>query len=253
MPNRETLLVLSNPKVLLYFGSPSNPPLADGQMRTIPAPAELEKNFNDALNNSDVDLRYKFLRLTRDEYTGMGESVAAYHVGRLLQNLNQPVRLTQGRFLTWDSVQKHDLILLGSPLINDWTFQNVARSNFNFIPGAVENVEPQAGELKHYQQVVEQGKASAAGLTDYGVIKRLTSSDGLNILLLAGSSSAGTAGVGEFFASAEKMREIYNRIGSATGARTVPPNWEVLIKLKIREGLTVESSAIATRPAGRTK
>ena len=253
MPNRQTLLVLSNPKVLLYFGSPSDPPLADGQKRTIRAPAELEKTFSDALNNSDVGLPYRFLRLTREEYTGMGESIAVYHIGRLLQNLNQTVRLTQGRFLTWDSVQKHDLILLGSPLINDWTFQNVARSNFNFVPGGVENVEPQVGEMKHYQQAVEQGKAPATGLTDYGVIKRLTSSDGLNILLLAGGSSAGTAGVGEFFASAEKMRDIYNRICQAVGAKTVPPNWEVLIKLKIREGLTVESTAIAIRPIGRTK
>ena len=253
MPNRETLLVLSNPKVLLYFGSPSTRPLADGQKRTIPAPAELEKKFSDALNNSDVGLPYRFLRLTREEYTGMGESVAAYHVGRLLQNLNQPVRLTQGRFLTWDSVQKHDLILLGSPLINDWTFQNVARSNFNIVTGGVENVKPQAGELSHYQQVAEQGKSPVDGMTDYGVIKRLTSSDGLNILLLAGVSSAGTAGVGEFFASAEKIRGICNRIREATGGKTVPPNWEVLIKLRIREGLPVESAAVAIRPVRRTK
>src|ERR1035437_3846174 len=79
MPNRETLLVLSNPKVLLYFGSPSNPPQADGQQRTVPAPPELERTFSDALNNSDVGLPYRFLRLTPEEYTGMGESVAAYH------------------------------------------------------------------------------------------------------------------------------------------------------------------------------
>ena len=170
-----------------------------------------------------------------------------------MQNLNQPVRLTQGRFLTWDSVQKHDLILLGSPLINDWTFQNVARSNFNIVPGGIENVKPQAGESKHYQQVVEQGKSTTAGLTDFGLIKRLTSSDGLNILLLAGVSSAATAGVGEFFASAEKMGSVYNHLREVNGVKTVPANWEVLIKLKIREGLTVESTAIAIRPAGRTK
>ena len=253
MPNRETLLVLSNPKVLLYFGSASNPPLADGQKHTIRAPAELDKTFSDALNNSDVGLPYRFLRLTREEYTGMGESVAAYHMGRLLQSLNQTVRLTQGRFLTWDSVQKHDLILLGSPLINDWTFQNVARSNFNLVPGGVENVEPRDGELKKYRQVVDQDKSPSAGLTDYGIIKRLTSSDGLNILLLAGISSAGTAGVGEYFASAEKMRDVYKRIREATGVKAVPSNWEALIKLKIREGLTVESTAIAIRPARRAK
>ena len=94
----------------------------------------------------------------------------------------------------------------------------------------------------------------ARSLFNFGIqVKRLTSSDGLNILLLAGGSSAGTAGVGEFFASAEKMRDIYNRVCKAVGAKTVPPNREVLIKLKIREGLTVESTAIAIRPAGRTK
>ena len=41
-PNRETLLVLSNPKVVLYYGSPSNQPIPTMPGHTIPAPKELK-------------------------------------------------------------------------------------------------------------------------------------------------------------------------------------------------------------------
>ena len=55
----------------------------------------------------------------------MGDAMAAFYLGRLLQAMHRPVRLMQGRFLTWDQVQKQNLVLLGSPLINDWTNHNL--------------------------------------------------------------------------------------------------------------------------------
>lgn len=244
-PSRETLLVLSNPKVVLYYGSPSNQPNASLPGHTIPAPPELKNNFDDALNNLDRDLPYKFLHSTREDYTGMGEAVSAFHIGRLMEFLQRPVRLTQGRFLSWDHVQKGDLILLGGPQINDWTNQNAAKSNFNFdAAGAIENVNPLPTELKRYQQRAGPG----AAVTDYGLIKMVTSPFGFNMLLLAGGTSPGTAGVGEFFGSPEKMKVIYNRIRAASPGKPFPSNWEILIQVNVRDGLPVETTALAFRP-----
>ncbi len=248
-PDRETLLVLSNPKVVLYYGSKSNQPNPSLPGHTIPAPRELKTDFDDALNNIDRDLPFKFLHSTREDYTGMGEAISAFHVGRLMEFLQRPVRLTQGRFLSWDHVQKGDLILLGGPQINDWTYQNAARSNFNFDgAGAIENLTPLPREQKLYVPHSITNARPGAAVTDYGLIKMVTSPYGFNMLLLAGGTSPGTAGVGEFFGSPEKMRVVYNRIRAAAPGKAFPSNWEILIQVSVRDGIPVESTALAFRP-----
>jgi hypothetical protein len=248
-PNRQTLLVLSNPKVVLYYGSASNQPISSLPGHTIPAPRELKSSFDDALNNLDRDLPFKFLHSTREDYTGMGEAISAFHVGRLMQFLQRPVRLTQGRFLSWDHVQKGDLILLGGPQINDWTYQNAARSNFNFDgTGAIENLNPLPNEQKRYLPHSNTGATAGAAVTDYGLIKMVTSPYAFNMLLLAGGTSAGTAGVGEFFASPERMKVMYNRIRASAPGKPFPSDWEILIQINVRDGIPVETSALACRP-----
>jgi hypothetical protein len=243
-PNRETLLVLTNPKVVLYYGAPSNQPIPTMPGHTIPAPKELKGTFDDALNNMDQNQPYQFLRATREDYTGMGEAVAAFNLGRLMQTLQRPVRLTQGRFLNWDHVQKGDLILLGGPKINDWTYHNIFKSNFNFEGRGIENVKPLSGEQKQY--IPHAGPGSS--VTDYGVIQMATSPFGFNMLLMAGCSSAGSAGVGEFFANPGKMKSVYNRIRAAAPGKAFPTNWEVLVQVNVRDALPVETVAIALRP-----
>jgi hypothetical protein len=243
-PNRETLLVISNPKVVLYYGSTSNQPNPTLPGHTITAPKELKSNFDDALNNMDRNRPFHFLRSTREDYTGMGEAVTAYYVGRLMQSLQRPVRLTQGRFLSWDHVQKGDLILLGGPQINDWTYQNIVKSNFNFDNNGIENLKPLAGEQKNYLPHMKAG-----AVTDYGVIRMAASNYGFNMLLMAGCSSTGTAGVGEFFSNPEKMRSVYNRMRAAAPGKPFPANWEILIQVNVRDALPVETSALAIRPS----
>ncbi len=247
--NRETLLLLSNPRVVLYFGAASNAVPPHFREHTIPAPPELKGAFTDALNNEDRDLPFQFLHAARDEYTGMGEATAAYHLGRLMQFLRRPVRLSQGRFLNWDQVQKQDLIVLGGPQINDWTDQNIGKSNFNFEGTPIKNENPLPGEQKEYVVHAEPSDKPGTGLTAYGVIKMLSAPAPSHILLLAGQTSATTAGVGEFFTAPEKMRPVYERFRAATPDKRVPSNWEVLVKINIRDGLPVETSVVALRPA----
>ncbi len=248
--DRETLLVLSNPKVVLYFGSGSTDPGPESVgNQTIQAPRELRNRFGDALNNTDQHCRFQFLRYTREDYTGMGEAVAAIQVDRLMRSLHRPLRVSQGRFLNWEHVPKQDLILLGAPQINDWTYHNVFASNFNPEFRRIENVKPLPGEQKQYRIHLEPTSNSGKDLTDYGVIKMLTSPYGFRMLLVFGMNSAGTAGAGEFFANPEKMKPVYDRIRAAIAGRSFPQSWEVLLKIDVRDCVPVNTSAIAVRPA----
>jgi hypothetical protein len=219
-PDREALLVLSNPRVAPH----------DGILPPKP---------------------------TIEEFTGMGEAVAAFRLGRLFQLLQRPVRLTQSRFLNWDHIQKLDLIILGGPRANNWAYQDAAKSNFNFVikgvqPPGIQNLEPRPGEQPMYPWPADP--AAPGGIqVEYGVIKMLVSPYGFNVLLLAGMTSAGTWGTAEFFASPEKMRGVYERLRAAAPGQPFPSPWEAVIKVSIRECTPIETSVVALRPAPASK
>jgi len=244
IPNREPQLALSNPKVCVFFGLATNTPALEPAGDVIPAPKELKTTFAFALKNSDRDLPFHFLQLNRNGFTGIGEAVAVFQVGRLMQSLHRPVRLTQARFLNWDQVQKQDLILLGGPASNDWTYQNDSNSNFAWAGGLIENLKPLPGEEKRYRSETKPGGTGV----DYGVVKLLTSPYGFKTLLIGGATSAGTAGVAEFFSTADKMRGVYRRMSAAAPGKVFPSDWEVLIKVAVHDGLPMGTSVVAFRP-----
>jgi hypothetical protein len=165
--------------------------------------------------------------------------VAAFHIGRLMDLLGRRVRLTQGRFLNWDHVEKQDLILLGGPHSNEWSYQNDAKSNFEIVGNSVVNMKPLPGEEFAYK--AEQS-------TDYAIIKRLRTPYDLETLLIAGVSNAGTAAAGEFLTNPYKVIDAYRTIRAAAAGKEFPSNWEMLIKVAVRDGVPLDSSVIATRP-----
>jgi hypothetical protein len=245
IPEREALLVLSNPRLAIYYGADSMAPIEQTPGRTILAPKELKTTFGFALRTGDRELPFHFLTMSRGEYTGVGEATAAFHLGRLMHFLRRPVRLTQQRFVNWDHLQKQDLIILGGPQSNDWTYQADIKSEFNFLPGFIENVRPRPGEQKRYPGNSDPGPDVA----DYGVIKMLASPYGFRMLLLAGRSSAGTAGVAQFFSDPAKLGPVYNLIHAAAPGRGFPSNWEVLLKITVRDTLPMDTTVVALRPA----
>jgi hypothetical protein len=238
-PGRDALLVLSNPQLITYFGSDKNLDPTGSSGLSIPIPPELKSKIAPALRERDQDFPFKFFHVTNAGYTGIGETVAAFHIGRLMNLLGRRVRLTQGRFLNWDHVDKQDLILLGGPHSNDWSYQSDTNSNFEIIGNSVVNMKPLPGEEAVYK--TDQS-------TDYAIIKRLRTPYDFETLLIAGISNAGTAAAGEFLTNPYKVIAAYRTIRGAAADNEFPPNWEILIKVAVREGVPLDSSVIATRP-----
>ena len=67
------------------------------------------------------------------------------------------------------------------------------------------------------------------------------------MLLMAGCSSAGSAGVGEFFSNPEKMKSVYNQLAPWRPAKPFPRIGK-LVQVNVRDALPVETAAIALRP-----
>jgi len=246
-----TLINLSNPKVMFSFacGSPS-PPGYLGRPSVPITPqlaAHLPANTNDvALPFGTGKPLYHFLHPTDDEYTGMGEAVCAFHLGRLLQILDRPVHITQARFLTWDKASRDNLIILGLPLMNAWADANLAAPNFRFVSASWRNTQPQPGEQESYDSELES-RPGPAGFTDYGIIFMQPLPNGNRVLLLAAASSYGTLGLGEFFCNPDRMRPVYEALKTRASNKQVPSTYEILIKIRIRDNLPIDTSVVACR------
>jgi hypothetical protein len=244
VPGRETLLVLSNPNALIYYASETIDPAP--LPHSYRAPGELKTSLGFLLRPAEVNYPYQFLSLSRDEFTGIGEAVAAFRLAQLTQSLGRQVHLTQTRFLNWDHVAKQDLVLLGGPSSNDWSYQNDSKSSFAFVRDAVEIAKPLPGEQKRY---LPEGSLSAGmARIEYGIIKMLTSPYGFKTLLFAGVTSAGTAGVAEFFSTPQKMAAVHKSIRAAAPGKVFPSDWEVLLRIAVRDNLPVAASVVAVRP-----
>jgi hypothetical protein len=241
----ETLIVLSNPRVLVFFGSNSAEVAGIPSGRIVPVPPQLAKPLAPAANRGFESLPYHFLRLTEDSYTGMGEAIAAFRVGRMMEAIGRPVRLTQGRFLNWDSARKQHLVVLGSPNLSDWTNRNVLTGNFSFTAQGVHNASPRAGEPANYAAV--RDAVTGQILEDYGLVWMSTSSSGSRLLVLAGCTSGGTGGAAEYFADPQKMRASYEKIRLSTRRGEVPANWQVLLRVKVRDGIAVDATHVTHR------
>ncbi len=245
-PEREPLLVLSNPHLVMHLGASNQEPLMDSSEPTVQIPAP-PPAFDFALNPRDRNLPYHFLRTVRTNYTGMGDAVAAFHVGRLMQVLGRSVRLTQSRFLNWDHVDRQDLILVGGPSSNDWSYQEDVKSNFVFANGGIDNSKPLSGEQARY--LAAPAAPTSRTRVEYAVIKMLTSPYGFCTLVIGGIGGAGTAGAGQFLSTPERMKAVRDRIRAASPAELFPANWEVLVRIAIRDEIPIETSVAALRPA----
>ena len=239
---KETELVLSNPRVLLYVGSndPASPPWPSQVNARVPA--ELEAVLNPTANDVQAKYPFHFLTLADQDYTGVGEAMSAFNLGQLMRRLNRSVRLTEARFLNWGAARRVHLILLGAPHMSSWTQESLERSNFAMETDSITNARPLSGEQAVYTRSV-----IGSVLEDYGLIWMARSPSGSRHLLLAGLTSAGTAGVGDFFCDPDRMRPIYDQLRAASKDRPIPSDWQVLLHIHVRENVPVQVNFVALR------
>lgn len=235
--DRGTLVVLSNPKVLLYrrFNDPG--PLDESDLITLPN--QLRGELASSLNNESADdglLHY--LERQPTGYTGIGEAASAYHIGILMERLGVRTRLTQGRFLDWQHARSDNLIVLGSPHINDWTLENLNQGELRFVPGGVAEISADGQAIQKYATAYDKRRRM---VQDFGLIS-LLDLGGSKALILAGRSSPGTYGVGEFFANRERMQEVLEALAPAGGA--APARWQALVQIEIQEDLPVRAELV---------
>lgn len=247
-PQQETRIVLSNPALFLYrrSASPTPPTNADRGEKKTPVPGSLAHQLTDGADDPQANFTHHYLALDKTDYTGLGEAESAFNLEKLFTVLHRPSQLTEGRFLNWDEARDQHLILLGARHMTQWTQTNLAGANFKWEHNVIYNSRPRPGEQAVYKQTFD-GRV----LVDYGLIWMSQSPSGSRMLVLAGLTSTGTAGVGNFFINPVEMRPVFEKLKAASPNGSIPSNWQVLVRITARDDVPLNVSFVALRTANQ--
>ena len=241
-PHMGTEIVISNPRLFLYRGSQDPVHIADHESQSFPLTAEQSEKFASGANDIQRDFAYHHLALITDDYTGMGEAKTLYGLGGILEGLGRPAHLSEARFLNWDTAQANHMIILGSPHLNGWVQNNIRPVDFSIEHDLIRNNHPAAGERAVYARVWR-----GTELEDYGLIWMSQLSSGVRVLVLAGVTSGGTAGVGNYFADPKAMRQVVNELRKMSSDKRMPSNWQVLLRIEGRDNIPLRVQPVAYR------
>jgi hypothetical protein len=238
----KTEIALTNPRVLLYHGLNNPGPALGASLKDIPVPADMAAVLNKSANDNQADFPYHHFFVDFTNYTGIGESKAAFGLARTLEATGRSAELTEERFLNWETARQEQLVILGAPHESKFVQDTLSAANFTIDYDSIHNAHPLPGEQAEYAR-----SRSNDVLEDYGLIWMTRSPSGTRILVLAGLTSAGTAGVGEFFSDPQRMWPVYQQLRAAAGSQGFPDSWQVLVRIQAREDVPVSVTPIAVR------
>jgi hypothetical protein len=237
-----TEIALTNPHVLLYLGLNSPGPALGVSPKDIPVPADMAAVLNKSANDNQADFPYHHFFVDFSNYTGIGESKAAFGLARTLEATGRNAELTEERFLNWETARQKQLVILGAPHESKFVQDTLSAANFTIGYDSIHNAHPQPGEQNEYSRSLFNDV-----LEDYGLIWMTRSPSGTRILVLAGLTSAGTAGVGEFFSDPQRMWPVYQQLRAVAGSQSFPDSWQVLVRIQARQDVPVRVTPIAVR------
>lgn len=238
----DTQIALSNPHVLLYLGLTKPGPLLKDNPKDVAVPDDMAAVLNQTANDNQANFPFHHIFVDTANYTGLGEATAAFGMARLLQATGRSAHLTSARFLNWDSARQEQLVILGAPHESAFVQSTLSAANFTIGYNSIHNAHPLPGEPADYFKGGQGGE-----LEDYGLIWMTKSPSGTRVLVLAGLSSAGTAGIGEFFSDPERMWPIYQQLRAKSKTGKFPESWQVLLRIETREYVPVKVSPVTVR------
>jgi hypothetical protein len=233
-----TLLVLSNPPVYRFWNPADHKSLSNISINLTPTEtAALEET----LGRERFVLKHNPLSrlvLSYDEYTGIGEAVGLYRLTTLFKGLGKDALLKQSRTVSAEDLKNHNVILLGSVWVNEWSGKNLIKEDFGSGSSAtIVNYNPLPGEEREYSAKfdVETGRL----IEDYGLITiKPNISEKNTIMVLAGTHSEGTEAAAEYLTSEDHLGRLNQRLLSLKRpSPTSTGYFQVLLKVKVDNGI----------------
>jgi hypothetical protein len=230
-----TLLVLSNPPVYRFWNRADHKSLSRISINLTSAEtAALEET----LGRERLVLKQNPLPrlvLSYDEYTGIGEAVGLYRLTTLFKGLGKDAMLKQSRTVSAEDMKNHNVILLGSVWVNEWSGKDLIKEDFGRGASAtIVNYNPLPGEEREYGGKFDPETGRL--IEDYSLITiKPNISEKNTIMVLAGNHSEGTEAAAEYLTSEDNLAHLNQRLLSMK--RPSPKYFQVLLKVKVDNGI----------------
>jgi hypothetical protein len=237
-----TLVVLGNPPVY-RFENPADPDsLLKNSIELAPLQVQALAN---TLEKERFGMRGSTIRrlvLSYDEYTGVGEAIGLHRVSALLEKAGKNTVVKQSRTVSAEDLKNHDVILLGSAWVNEWSGKTPIVEDFlHGASATIVNQHPSAGEEKEYRARFEATNGKL--IEDYALITvKPNISEGNIVMVLAGTHSEGTQAAAEYIASEDSLRYLNQRLRQTNG--TLPKYYQVLLKVVVDNGIPTTISVV---------
>ncbi len=241
-----TLIVLSNPPVYRFLNSMDPPYLVE---RGVALTAEQTKTLSEMLGETFITRNNPAPRLVicADEFTGVGEAIGLHLVTDLFRKSGKGLVLKQSRTVSSEDLKNHNVVMLGSVWVNEWTVKLPIKEDFNYTNRAtIENHNPQAGEETEYQPKFD---SSGRLVEDYALITiKPNISEKDTVMILAGIHSEGTQAAAEYVTSADYLNTLNQRLRALDNGDELPPYYQMLLKVAVDNGIPTTITPIAFHP-----
>lgn len=234
--SRQTLIVPGDSSLVMW---------EEMQRRNVNLSEYLSGNFAKEARGSEVELKASNMLLSR-RYTSMVDLDISQKLSAIARGLNYAPLFRFARDVRPNDLKHSNVILIGSAETNPWIqmfeapMNFILRKNQDSTTYTIENRRPSAGE-----PAVWNSDPINQLHTVYCKVAYLPNSAGEgNVLLLEGTSMAGTDCAWEFLSDDTQMSQFLRRAGQS---RRHVPHFEVLLRTSNLGGDSATNSVVAWR------
>ncbi len=182
-----------------------------------------------------------------------GEAIGAVALAALFAASGVPVRTTQSRFLNWEDLRKHNLILMGHDEANRWIDPLLAKYPFRLSATsgarqrAIVNTKPEAGEQPEYQ-IKYAAEAAADATQEYVLISVLPGVDGRHkLMLISGLNTQATQSAVEFLTDPVLLRQLLSAMQKRAPTHRGQWQFQAILSTEVHDKVPTKATLVALR------
>jgi hypothetical protein len=176
-------------------------------------------------------------------FTLVGESAAAFHVGKVLGMRRRDVIFTNTTSLSWAEIAQHDMVFIGPPKFLPHV-KEMPEQQYALEAEGVRNLHPQAGE-----PAVFHDRGSAASPSDgesHALLSRLSGiGQDAEVLSVGGNWGPDTLAAVQYLTEPRLAAQLAQRIRLPSGA--LPRHYQVVIRVEFKNMTPLRTSIVSHR------
>jgi hypothetical protein len=182
----------------------------------------------------------------------MGEAISAVHLAALFSRANLPVRTTQSRFLSWETLRKENLVLLGhneanhylDPILRKYPLRLAATDGDK--PRRIVNEVPSPGEPAEYH--IDYSENPNDLTQEHALVTMIPGLDGRHrMLLINGLNTQATQTATEFLTNPVTVEELLARLRNEAPAHKGPWHFQVVLRAEVHDKVPTKGALVSLK------